>query len=105
MEKAVIGRFDLLVFRAFKPLEPNILKSLLRLLKPEGFLAAWKGRIDKCREEILKEEKSLPEIQWEIHPLNVPFLNEERHLLVIKSRPDSQKIKAAAINSEGKVFL
>jgi 16S rRNA (guanine527-N7)-methyltransferase len=52
MEKAAPGRFDTVVFRAFRPLEPPILRGLLRLLKPGGFLAAWKGRLENSREEM-----------------------------------------------------
>ena len=83
MEKAIPGRFDLAVFRAFRPLEPVILKGLFRLLKPGGFLAAWKGRIESSREEMLKAEKSFPGLKWEIQPVTVPFLEEERCLTFI----------------------
>ena len=85
MEKAAPGRFDMAVFRAFRPLEPRILKGLLRLLKPGGFLAAWKGRLENSREEMTAAERSFPGLQWEIHPITVPFLEEERHLTVIRT--------------------
>jgi 16S rRNA (guanine527-N7)-methyltransferase len=90
MEKAAAEGFDLVVFRAFRPLEPAILKALLRLLKPGGFLAAWKGRLENSRDEMLAVEKSFSglangkAVEWEIQPLTVPFLKEERHLTVIK---------------------
>ena len=84
MEKAAPGSYDTAVFRAFRPLEPVILKGLLRLLKPGGFLAAWKGRFENSREEMMAVEKSLPGLKWEILPLVVPFLEEERHLTIIR---------------------
>lgn len=83
MEKAAEGRFDTTVFRAFRPLEPAILKGLLRLLKPQGFLAAWKGRLENAREEMLSAVKTFPQLKWEIFPVAVPFLEEERCLVII----------------------
>jgi 16S rRNA (guanine527-N7)-methyltransferase len=81
MEKAPPGRFDMAVFRAFRPLEKPILKGLLRLLREGGSLAAYKGR----REAVEAEMKTTGETAdgWEILPCPVPFLEEERHLLVI----------------------
>jgi 16S rRNA (guanine527-N7)-methyltransferase len=78
MEKAAPGRFSLITFRAFHPLEPAILKGLFRLLLPGGVLAAYKGRREK-----LDEEMAVLPGGWETHPLDVPFLGEERHLVVI----------------------
>ena len=95
MEKAEPGRFDAAVFRAFRPLTQDILKELFRLLKPGGFLAAWKGRSENSREEMIKAEKNLPRLKWEIHPLTVPFLEEERHLIIIP-HPCFQKTGAGA---------
>jgi len=79
MEKTPPGRFDVVTFRAFKPLEPKIVKKLLRLCGEGGVLAAYKGR----REKIAGEMAAL-ETAWEIIPCSVPFLNEERHLVLIK---------------------
>jgi 16S rRNA (guanine527-N7)-methyltransferase len=77
-------RFDLVVFRAFRPLEPAILKGLLKLLAPGGALAAYKGR----RQAIEEELAALPPAVWEIYPVEVPFLEEERHLVILKSNSD-----------------
>jgi 16S rRNA (guanine527-N7)-methyltransferase len=79
MEKAPAGRFDVVVFRAFRPLEKDILKGLFRLLVPGGHLAAYKGKREKTEQELAE----LPPESREIHPLFVPFLNEERHLVII----------------------
>jgi len=83
MEKitlSVDSRFDMVVFRAFKPLDSVILKGLFALLKPSGFLAAYKGR----RQTIDEETSGLRDLSWEAVPLEVPFLEEERHLVLIK---------------------
>jgi len=85
------GRFDLVVFRAFRPLEPGILKGLLRLAAPGGILAAYKGRRESVEEEMAQvldhaEKGAGPAIgSWELIPLEVPFLEEERHLLLVKA--------------------
>jgi len=76
------NRFDLIVFRAFRPLEPAILKGLFKLLAPNGILAAYKGRREAIEEEMAKA----PPTAREIFPLEVPFLEEERHLLLIRSK-------------------
>jgi len=82
MEKvSPAGCFDLVVFRAFRPLQPAILKGLWRLLAPGGIIAAYKGRRETVEEEMASLREMLP---WEIIPLEVPFLYEERHLLLIR---------------------
>jgi 16S rRNA (guanine527-N7)-methyltransferase len=82
VEEAGPGRFHGVCFRAVWPLEPGILNSLFRLLAPGGFLAAYKGRREKIDAELAG--MGLPDGSWELHPLTVPGLNEERHLLIIK---------------------
>jgi 16S rRNA (guanine527-N7)-methyltransferase len=77
-EKAPAGRFSLITLRAFRPLEPAVLKGLFRLLAPGGVLAAYKGRREK-----IDEEMAAVRGDWEVFPLEVPFLEEERHLVVI----------------------
>jgi 16S rRNA (guanine527-N7)-methyltransferase len=82
MEKiALTGEegFDLIVFRAFKPLDSALLKGLFAILKPSGFLAAYKGRM-----QAVEEEMGGLNLSWEVIPLEVPFLAEERHLVLIK---------------------
>ena len=83
IEKAPPRRFSLVTFRAFKALEPAVLKNLFRLLLPGGFLAAYKGRRDTIDAEMegVKQYAGT----WEILPCPVPFLEEERHLVVIRN--------------------
>jgi 16S rRNA (guanine527-N7)-methyltransferase len=79
--------FNLIVFRAFKPLEGSVLKGLLALLEPGGSLAAWKGRRDKIAAEMAAAERSgIGPGAWEAVPLHVPFLDEERHLVLIRRK-------------------
>ena len=79
------GRFDFITFRAFKPLEPKLLKTLFKVCKPGGFIAAYKGKREKIAQEMLevREEKALT-FDWEVIPYSVPFLDEERHMIIIK---------------------
>jgi 16S rRNA (guanine527-N7)-methyltransferase len=84
------GRFQAVVFRAFRPLEPGILRGLFRLLAPGGVLAAYKGRREAVEQEMAAAEKAMPELggRWEALPLEVPFLDEERRLVLIRGGKD-----------------
>ena len=85
------GSFDIVVFRAFRPLEGGIVKNLLGLLAPDGCMAAYKGRRSVIEEEMenlfVKSGKDKGHVfgEWKIMPVEVPFLEEERHLLVINN--------------------
>ncbi|MDR2797190.1 MAG: 16S rRNA (guanine(527)-N(7))-methyltransferase RsmG [Treponema sp.] len=90
MEKSPSGRFHLIMFRAFRPLEPMLLTSLFRLLVPGGALFAYKGRQEAITVEMHRVEASIG--SWERIPLRIPFLEEERHLVVL--RPPLQETKS-----------
>jgi 16S rRNA (guanine527-N7)-methyltransferase len=87
MEKVKPHRFTMVTFRAFKPLEPKILKKLFRLCAEGGVLAAYKGRRSKVEAEMEELERQMPNqtIRWELIPCPIPMLNEERHLLLINN--------------------
>jgi 16S rRNA (guanine527-N7)-methyltransferase len=72
-------RFNLITFRAFKPLEPKLLKTLYKVCTPGGIIAAYKGKREKIEAEMLPLTEN-----WQAIPYTVPFLNEERHILVIR---------------------
>jgi len=82
LEKTKKGRFDLITFRAFKPLEPKLLKVLLNACAKGGVIAAYRGRLEKAEQEMAPMKNAC---QWEAISYNVPFLEEERHLLVIRT--------------------
>ena len=89
IEQATKGAFDVVVFRAFRPLyEKKILKSLLSLLRPIGrlgttFLAAYKGK----RTSFAAEEQKMREMGFlgkiETRDIAAPLLNEERLIAFI----------------------
>jgi len=78
--------FDMVVSRAFRPLSSEIYKHQARLLSPGGIIAAYKGRKDAIDEEMaaLLKTAGIAIASWEAIPVSVPFLNDERHLLVIR---------------------
>lgn len=74
--------FDIVCFRAFRPLEPPIIDQLIALLGPGAWLAAYKGR----EAAITTELAALADYQLErqIQALRVPGLDEERHLVWLR---------------------
>ncbi len=75
--------FDIEVFRAFHPFDKKIAKLLLGLLKPNGFIAAYKARAEKISAEMESVKDLIP--SYTKVPLTVPFLEDhERNLVVIQ---------------------
>jgi len=79
IDKAPKNYFDLVTFRAFLPLDVKLLKTLFSLCAPGGIIAAYKGRLEK-----IEAEMAPLQYKWEAIPCPVPFLDEQRFLLVIK---------------------
>jgi 16S rRNA (guanine527-N7)-methyltransferase len=85
IEKAS-GQFDIVTFRAFRPLEKPILDALLALLAPGGSLAAYKGKRSKIDEEL--GGIAGYGLDQKVEPLLVPGLEgEERHLVFLSRKP------------------
>lgn len=85
IEKAPKNNFDIVVFRAFRPLDPKMTKSLLSLLNNNGFLAAYKAKKDKIDLE-MNGIKDLVK-SYECKKLESAFLDTEkeihqRHLVI-----------------------
>ena len=63
-----------------------MIKTLLKIIKPEGYLAAYKAKKEKIIEEMEAIKNIVPE--YEIKTLEVPFLTDdnthERNLVIIK---------------------
>jgi 16S rRNA (guanine527-N7)-methyltransferase len=74
-------RWDLLSFRAFRPFERKLFKAVFSLCAPDGFVLAYKGKVEKARAE-LGEIGGLY-ASAEILPIKVPFLEDERCLVVM----------------------
>ena len=73
-------RFDLVVFRAFSPLY-RALVDLQRILEPKGAIIAYKGKRTRVLEELKASGLDLETL--EIVAVRVPFLDEERHLVIV----------------------
>jgi 16S rRNA (guanine527-N7)-methyltransferase len=86
MEKAPPATAGVVCFRAFHPLTPKILKKLFRLLKPNACIAAYKGRREAIDAEMspLLPVLAQQNAKWSIVPCPVPFLEDERNLVLIR---------------------
>ena len=82
LEQTQKKRFSLITFRAFKPLEPKLLKVLFNSLDG-GLIAAYKGKREKIEQEMAQLNNCC---KWETIPYNTPFLDEERHILAVREK-------------------
>ncbi len=84
------GGFDVVTFRAFRPLEPDIYRALSRLRSVTGALVAYKGRKEAVALELSALESSIPGVldreEVRTERLAVPFLDEERTLVILRRR-------------------
>lgn len=82
-EKIPEESFDFITFRAFRPLDKKMIKTLLRITKSGGFLCAYKARLENIKEEMSEISNIVPEYQ--VKKLFVPGLEDsERNLVLIK---------------------
>lgn len=89
-EKVPPESFDISTFRAFRPLDEKMTKTLLSLTKKGGILAAYKAKTESIAKE-MEEIKSLG-LEFSVKKLFVPYLTEnsggkderERNLVLIK---------------------
>lgn len=82
-EKVPAESFDICVFRAFRPLDEKMIKTLLSLTKTGGFLAAYKAKSENIKTEMDAINKIVPE--YNVEKLFVPGLEDsERNLVIVK---------------------
>lgn len=82
-EKIPPESFDIATFRAFRPLDKKMTKTLLSLTKKGGIIAAYKAKLENIKEEMSGIKNLVSD--YKIFPLEVPFLKEhERNLVVIE---------------------
>ncbi|MBO4532736.1 MAG: 16S rRNA (guanine(527)-N(7))-methyltransferase RsmG [Treponema sp.] len=77
--------FDLITFRAFRPLDEKMTKTLLRMVKKDGVLCAYKARLENIKEE-MEGIKALVD-SWEVCPLQVPGLEDSERNMVMITKP------------------
>jgi len=82
--RALQERFDLVTFRALSPLDRE-LPGLRRVLAPGGAIAAYKGRRERIAQELAQAARSPTKpAEATVIRLEVPFLEEERHLVLLR---------------------
>jgi 16S rRNA (guanine527-N7)-methyltransferase len=80
------GAFDVVTFRAVAPLQ-RFLADLARSRVAWRSVAAYKGRRDRIDEELAALGPAARSA--EVVRLAVPFVDEERHLVVLRAAPDA----------------
>ena len=81
-ENLPFQKYDLITFRAFRPLDTEMTKTLLRIVKNGGLLCAYKAKIESIKEEMdgIKDLVS----EYRVEKLKVPGLEDsERNLVLI----------------------
>ncbi|MBO5731459.1 MAG: 16S rRNA (guanine(527)-N(7))-methyltransferase RsmG [Treponema sp.] len=82
-EQVEASSFDIATFRAFRPLDKKMIRTLLRTIKTDGILAAYKAKLESIETEMAGIASIVPE--YTIKPLEVPFLEDhQRHLVLIQ---------------------
>lgn len=82
-EQVEASSFDIATFRAFRPLDKKMIRTLLRTIKTDGILAAYKAKLESIETEMAGIASIVPE--YTIKPLGVPFLEDhQRHLVLIQ---------------------
>ena len=86
-ERLPEGGYDLITFRAFRPLDKKMTKTLLRIVKEGGCLCAYKAKAESIKEEMAGITALVPEYQ--VAPLAVPGLEDSERNLVIITKSSS----------------
>jgi 16S rRNA (guanine527-N7)-methyltransferase len=81
VEKAGNARADMVTCRGFSEINDRLIGTFAALLNPGGTMLFYKGKREKIDREI---EACAHAHQTTIIPYTPPFLNEERHLVMIK---------------------
>ena len=82
-ERVAESSYDLITFRAFRPLDKKMTKTLLRIVKDRGYLCAYKAKQENIKDEMSAISALVPE--YDIHQLSVPGLEDsERNLVIIR---------------------
>ena len=87
-ERVAEAAYDIITFRAFRPLDKKMTKTLLRIVKLDGYLCAYKAKLSSIKEEMDAIKMLVP--SYEVEQLSVPGLEDsERNLVIIKKQQSS----------------
>ncbi|HPE88349.1 MAG TPA: 16S rRNA (guanine(527)-N(7))-methyltransferase RsmG [Spirochaetia bacterium] len=78
------GSYDVVTFRAFRPFERKLFKRVFSVCSPGGRVVAYKGKADKAEAELAEIEGLYASA--EILPIAVPFLSDERCVVVMRPK-------------------
>lgn len=82
-ERVPEKNYDLITFRAFRPLDKKMTKTLMRIVQNGGYLCAYKAKLENIKEEMDAITNLIPD--YKISALTVPGLdNSERNLVIVK---------------------
>lgn len=82
-ERVPSETYDIITFRAFRPLDAKMTKTLLKMTKSGGYLCAYKAKLASIKEEMDGIQKIVPE--YKVTELKVPGLEDsERNMVIIK---------------------
>jgi 16S rRNA (guanine527-N7)-methyltransferase len=76
------GSYDIVTFRAFRPFERKLFKKVFGICASGGHVLAYKGKADKAQAELEAIEGLYTDVA--ILPIKVPFLDDERCLVVMR---------------------
>ncbi len=76
------GSFDIVTFRAFRPFERKLFRRVFAVCSPGGFVVAYKGKAERARAELAAIDGLYSSAQ--VIPVKVPFLDDERCVVVMK---------------------
>lgn len=76
------GQWRLVTFRAFRPFERKLFKRVFAACRPDGFIVAYKGKAERAKAELAEIEGLYADC--EIIPVKVPFLDDERCVVVMR---------------------
>ncbi|CEM61071.1 16S rRNA (guanine(527)-N(7))-methyltransferase RsmG [Treponema phagedenis] len=82
IEQSPEHEYDIVAFRAFRPLDKQMISGLSDRVKSGAVLAAYKGKLQKITEEMEGIRNFID--SYTPHPVQVPFLKAERHLVLIQ---------------------
>lgn len=76
------GSYDIVTFRAFRPFERKLFKRVFAACANGGSVVAYKGKADRAQAELVELEGLYASV--EILPVKVPFLEDERCIVIMK---------------------
>ncbi|MBN2875510.1 MAG: class I SAM-dependent methyltransferase, partial [Spirochaetales bacterium] len=75
------GSYDIVTFRAFRPFERKLFKRVFSVCAEGGHVVAYKGKAERAGAELSAIEGLYADA--EILPVRVPFLEDERCVVVM----------------------